>query len=147
MIAFYSTGGVSMDVRNCKECGKIFNYMEGTPLCPNCIKKLNDQYEQVKQYVYDNPKATINQVAEENDVSVAQIKRWIREEKLAFAETSDIGLACEHCGAMILTGRYCKDCKKKMEMQFGNAYQEKEEKKVEKKKKSDTGAKMRFLDR
>lgn len=135
-----------MEVRNCKECGKIFNYMEGAPLCPACVKKMNDVYEQVKAYVYDNPGATINQVAEENEVSVQQIKRWIREEKLAFSEQSDIGIECEKCGKMILTGRFCKDCKKHMEDQFGNMYRE-PERVVERKKVRDASARMRFLDK
>ena len=99
-----------MEVRNCKECGKIFNYMEGAPLCPACTKKQEEVYLQVKEYVYNNPGASINQVAEENEVTVQQIKRWIREEKLAFSEQSDIGLECENCGAMILTGRFCQTC-------------------------------------
>ena len=52
-----------MEVRNCKECGKIFNYMEGAPLCPACTKKQEEVYLQVKEYVYNNPGASINQVA------------------------------------------------------------------------------------
>ena len=104
-----------MEVRNCKECGKIFNYMEGAPLCPACVKKMNEKYEQVKEYVYDHPGVSINQVAEDNEVTVQQIKRWVREEKLAFSESSDIGVECEKCGAMIKTGRFCKTCKKVME--------------------------------
>lgn len=135
-----------MEVRNCKECGKIFNYMEGAPFCPSCVKKMNEKYEQVKEYVYENPGVSINQVAEENEVSVQQIKRWIREEKLEFSEQSDIGIECEKCGAMIKTGRFCNKCKKIMEDTFGNVYQ-KPKAPVKKERKPDANARMRFLDR
>lgn len=135
-----------MEVRNCKECGKIFNFIEGAPMCPACVKKLNEKYEQVKEYVYDNPGATINQVAEDNEVSVQQIKRWIREEKLEFSEHSEIGIECEKCGAMIKTGRFCKNCKKRMENTFGNMYAQPKAPEP-KRKKPDANARMRFLDR
>lgn len=134
-----------MEVRNCKECGKMFNYMEGTQVCPACAKKLEEKYAVVKEYVYNNPGASINQVAEENEVSVKQIKRWIREERLCFSESSDIGIECEKCGAMIKTGRFCQKCKKQLENSFGNMYQVKKEPPVRKKKGSSDG-KMRFLD-
>ena len=97
-----------MEVRNCADCGKMFNYMGGTPLCAACAKKLEDKFDAVKEYVYDNPRATINEVAEENEVSVRQIKRWIREERLAFSDDSPIGIECEGCGKTIRTGRYCE---------------------------------------
>ena len=135
-----------MEVRNCKECGKIFNYVEGAPLCPACAKKMEGKFEEVKEYIYDNPRASINQVAEDNEVSVQQIKRWIREERLSFSDSSEIGLECEKCGAMIKTGRFCKACKRRLENTFGNMYQTPKAP-VQKKKAGSAEARMRFLDR
>lgn len=100
-----------MEVRNCKGCGKIFNYIGGMPMCEACKKELEDKFQQVKAYIYDNRDADINQVAEDNDVSVQQIRQWVREERLEFSENSRVGLACEKCGRMIRSGRYCKPCK------------------------------------
>jgi len=62
-----------MDVRNCKGCSRLFNYIGGQPLCPECIKDLDVKFDEVRDYVYDHPRAPIQQVAEENDVSIAQI--------------------------------------------------------------------------
>lgn len=134
---------ITMEVRNCADCGKMFNYIGGVPLCATCIKKLEDKFEKVKEYIYDNPRATINEVADENEVSVRQIKRWIREERLAFSEESPIGIECEGCGKTIKTGRYCNNCKKALENQLGGAYQ-KPVIQVKKEKKN-TDAKMRFF--
>lgn len=133
-----------MEARNCKECGKIFNYLGGAPVCAACAKKLEERFAQVKEFVYDNPGASINEVAEENEVSVQQIKRWIREERLAFSDSSDIGIDCEKCGAMIRTGRYCNNCKRRLEEQLGGMY--KPAAPVQKKKATSSDARMRFLD-
>lgn len=135
-----------MEVRNCKECGKIFNYMEGAPVCPACAKKIEEKFEDVKEYIYDNPNASINQVAEDNEISVQQIKRWIREERLAFSDNSEIGIECEKCGAMIRTGRFCQACKRRLENTLGSMYQEKRVAPQPKRRGSAEG-KMRFLDR
>lgn len=104
-----------MDVRNCKMCGKLFNYMgSGRPICPACASALEDKFFEVREYVRDNKDAGINEVAEANDVPVSQIKQWIREERLAFSESSQIGIECENCGTLIKTGRFCKACKDKL---------------------------------
>lgn len=132
-----------MDVRNCKDCGKIFNYLSGAPLCPACMKKLDDKYSIVKEYIYDNPGASIQQVSEENGVSVRQLKKWVREERLAFSEDSLVGLECENCGTMIRTGRFCSRCKDSMLNKLGNIYKEPVE---EVKKNFKDNPKMRFLD-
>lgn len=133
-----------MDVRSCKQCGKIFNYIGGAPICPECAKAAEDKFDDVKQYIYDHPKCGMQEVAKEMDVSVAQIRKWLKEERLTFSEDSEIALNCEKCGKKILTGRYCKGCKETMTNQFSSLYKKEEPKvKFEKKK---TENKMRFLD-
>lgn len=111
-----------MEVRNCKGCGKLFNYMSGPPLCPSCSSALDLKFEEVKEYVYDHPRVGVQEVSEEMDVSVQQIKQWVREERLAFAEDSMIGLECEGCGITIKTGRLCKGCKDKLAKGFTDLY-------------------------
>lgn len=132
-----------MEVKNCRECGKLFNFIGGPRICPGCKKALEDKFQQVKSYVYDNKDASISQVAEENEVSVQQIRQWVREERLAFAEGSNVGLECENCGTMIYTGRFCEACKKQVANGLGNLYQKKE---PEYKRPQRESARMRFLD-
>lgn len=133
-----------MDVRNCKSCGKMFNYIGGPSICQNCSKKLEDKFDDVKKYIYDHPGVGIQQVSEELEVSVPQIQKWLKEERLSFSESSEIALSCELCGARILTGRFCKACKNTMTNQFGSVYKKNEPaKKVERQK---TENKMRFLE-
>ena len=133
-----------MDVKNCKGCGKLFNYMSGPPLCPSCAKLLDTKFEEVKEYVYDHPRVDIQEVSAEMEVSISQIKQWIREERLAFAEDSMIGLECESCGVIIKTGRFCKACKDKLAKGFNDLYPR--DIAVQKQKDPRENPKMRFLD-
>ena len=100
-----------MNVRNCRKCGRVFNYIIGQTLCLSCRDALESKYKEVKEYVQKNRGCGINEVAEECDVDPTQIRQWIREERLEFTEDSMIGLACEICGSSIRTGRYCEKCK------------------------------------
>lgn len=133
-----------MDVRNCRGCGKLYNYFQGPPLCPTCVKALDKKFEEVKEYVYDHPGVDMQEVSEKCNVSVAQIKQWIREERLAFTDDSMIGIDCEGCGVSIKTGRFCKVCKDKLARGFQELYP-KEEPKMKPKDYKDN-ARMRFLD-
>lgn len=103
-----------MEVRNCRSCTRLFNYIGGPNICPQCRDELEKKYMVVKDFIRENPGASIQTVADENDVSTQQIKQWIREERLEFAKDSTVTIECEKCGASIRTGRYCKACKDKM---------------------------------
>lgn len=133
-----------MDVRNCKSCGKLFNYIGGPPICPACNKALDEKFAQVKEYIYNHPGASIQEVSQENNVPIPQIQKWVREERLAFTEDSLVGIECERCGVSIRTGRFCQACKDKLANHLGNIYKEPEPK-VEKKKNYKDNPKMRFL--
>lgn len=100
-----------MDVRNCRRCKKIFNYITGAPICPACREELEAQFQVVKKYVRDHRGVSIQEVAEACEVDPSQIRQWVREERLEFAEGSMSGMACESCGVMISSGRFCDKCK------------------------------------
>lgn len=133
-----------MEVRNCKGCGRLFNYLQGPPLCPACVADLEKKFQEVKEYLRANPNATLNVIAEVNEVSVKQIKQWVREERLTFTEESQITLDCEMCGAKILTGRFCDRCKTSIHKDLSSAL--KRPAKLEPKKNSHEKDRMRFLD-
>lgn len=134
-----------MDVRNCKDCGKLFNYLSGPTLCPTCMKKLDDKFAIVKEYIYNHPGAGMQEVADENDVSIPQIKNWVREEKLAFTESSMVGIECESCGVLIRTGRFCQSCKDKLTNNLNNIYHKQEQPASTNSKDRRENSRMRFL--
>ena len=133
-----------MDVRNCRNCGRLFNYFGGQPICQACKEELEVKYQQVKEYLRENPNSSIQKVSEDNEVSTKQITQWVREERLTFSDDSPVGIACEGCGANIKTGRYCEQCKSKMKNDFRSVLQS-NSKPVEPVKRTSERDKMRFL--
>ena len=57
-----------MEVRNCKNCGRLFNYMGGKPICQLCKESLEDKFKEVKDYINSHPKVSVHQAAEDNEV-------------------------------------------------------------------------------
>lgn len=134
-----------MEVKSCRGCGRLFNYMSGAPICDNCKRKLEEKFQEVKQFLDEKPNATINQVSEEMDVSVKQIKQWIREERLTLSDATEAGINCEHCGVPIRTGRFCDRCKVSMQNSFASAIEKTKVKQPQKQERD--GNRMRFLDK
>ncbi len=110
-----------MNVRNCRKCGRVFNYVVGPILCQHCMEEQEKVFQNVKKYVQEHPGADMVVVSEECEVEISQIRQWIREERLEFAEDSPIRIACEKCGAMIRSGRFCDQCKATMTNDFRSA--------------------------
>ena len=111
-----------MNVTNCRSCGRLFNVLSNEKICPDCRKKLEDKFQQVKKYLEENPNSSMETVSREMDVSVKQIKKWVREERLILSDASEAGITCERCGKMIRTGKYCDECKTTMAMNLRSAY-------------------------
>ncbi|MDK2919903.1 MAG: hypothetical protein PWQ37_2636 [Candidatus Petromonas sp.] len=105
-----------MDIRNCKECGKLFQYDGISKLCYQCRRRDDEDFKKVKEYVYDHPGANITIVSEETEVSEDKILRYLREGKLEIVgESPGLVLDCERCGKAIRTGRYCEECSREIE--------------------------------
>lgn len=137
-----------MNVRNCKNCGKIFNYFMGPPVCPNCKESMEAKFQEVKEYVRVNKGSSIQEVAEACDVEPSQIRQWLREERLELTDNSSIMMPCESCGAPIQCGRFCNNCKRDMANQFSNSIRPAVKAQPEQKKfMGDNKNKMRYLER
>ena len=134
-----------MNVRNCKKCGKIFNYVVGPVICPRCKEWQEAKFQEVKKFVQENHGADITEVAEACEVEVKQIRQWIREERLQFADDSPIRIPCEGCGAMIQSGRFCDKCEVELANGFKHSVGQDKPKEPEKKPARSSGDKMRFL--
>lgn len=107
-----------MELRNCPNCGKLFVYVTKN-LCPACAKKDEENFRNVKDYLYDNPGATIDEVSEETGVDTKKILEYLKEGRLILKQNNASILSCESCGKPILTGRFCKNCITDMKQKFG----------------------------
>lgn len=99
------------DIRNCRRCNKIFNYIGGLPICYDCKKQDEINFKRVKEYLYEHPGASLYEVSKELEISVQQIKVYLKEGRLEIVgESGNMFLECEKCGKSITTGRFCKEC-------------------------------------
>lgn len=98
------------DIRNCRRCGRMYNYLGGPPICLDCKKADEEVFQKVKEYLYENPGATLSQVSLDCEVSVEKIKLFLKEGRLEITDGVNIILECERCGKSINTGRYCDAC-------------------------------------
>lgn len=110
-----------MAIKNCKRCGKMFNFISGDPICPQCKEAREAKFQEVKKFVQDNKQASIPEIVQACDVDQKLINQWIREERLFFADDSPVKINCEKCGCQIATGRFCDKCKKETASNFSNA--------------------------
>ena len=137
-----------MTVKNCKKCGRLYNYVMGQGLCPACTQAIEDKFVEVKKYIQVNGSADMDDISRNCDVEISQIQQWIRQERLQFSSDSPIKVNCEKCGKQILGGRFCAACKDQMArnlnqaMGLGGVMTE-----APPDRKSDHKNRMRFLDK
>ncbi len=125
----------------------MFNYVQGPAICEPCKKALEESFQRVKQYIVDNPRASLKQISEDNEVTTKQIQQWIREERLMFSKDSPIQLRCEKCGEPVLTGRFCTKCKEAMASTLdGEVSKQRAAQLMQAMKRQDPKTGMRFLD-
>lgn len=130
------------DVRNCRRCGRLYNYIGGPPICMDCRNADEEVFKKVKEYLYANPGATLSQVSMECDVSVEKIKMFLREGRLEITDGSNIILECEKCGKAIKTGRFCNECQSHLHNDIsGTISRQNEDGDI----KRNTGVGMRYL--
>lgn len=134
-----------MNVRNCRKCKRLFNYAVGPVICPACRDEMEAEFQKVKKYVQEHAHCDIRTVSEECEVDQNQIRQWVREERLEFADDSGVGLNCEKCGKMIKTGRFCPECKNSMTNSFNSVINSSRPAPEPVKKQEKESPKMRFL--
>lgn len=138
-----------MNVKNCRKCRRIFNYVMGPILCPNCREAEEAKFQEVKKYVQENRRCGMQEVSEACDVSLNQIQQWLREERLVLSDDSPMGIECEKCGKMIKSGRFCPECVNQMTNSFQSVSAPKQMSGTYAAPKKDNrdGSRMRFLNK
>ncbi len=133
-----------MEVKVCKSCKAMFQYITGPEICPKCKSVEEEIFQKVKDYLREHPGESMNIVSEETGVAVSLIEKFLRQGRLEITPSSQITLTCEMCGRKILTGRFCTECKGQLQQGLSQAKQDMMGIKAEALKKEQQ-AKMRFL--
>lgn len=109
-------------LQSCLRCGNMFVYSGiGKCICENCKKEDEEEFQTVKNYIYNNPLATIMEVSKETEVRVNRIKSYLKDGRLIIADESPIFINCEVCGESIKYGRLCRNCADTISTEMKNA--------------------------
>ena len=107
------------DLRNCRKCGKMFQHVDGIPVCQACKAEDEKDFERVREYLDENPKAPMNDVSSALEISIEKLKRYLKEGRLEVTEgDKSFVLNCESCGASIKKGRLCNGCSTSLSKDF-----------------------------
>lgn len=109
-----------MTLKNCGKCGRMFAADDHQKFCSNCVENDDELFKIVREYVYDNPSATVQDTAEATEVSEEKILKFLRQGKLQL-RGDGVGLDCERCGKSIPSGRFCDNCAHEMAQGFKKA--------------------------
>jgi flagellar operon protein (TIGR03826 family) len=113
-----------MDVRNCRRCGKMYQFM-GSYICMNCARQDDEDFQKVKEYVLDHPGASPVDVSEATGVEIKTISRFLREGRLEAEglelEVDETEMVCENCRRPIKSGRFCESCAQNLQRQLKKA--------------------------
>jgi hypothetical protein len=98
------------ELSNCKVCGRVFQANELAKVCQNCTGQDESNYNKLRNYLIEHPRASIYDVATNLDISINRIKFYLREGRIEIVEKDNRFLLCEQCGQPIHSGRCCEEC-------------------------------------
>lgn len=104
-----------MDYKYCKRCGKLYNY-NGSKICHECVKALDDVVFDIKNYLSENPSANVMNICKNLEIDEKDILYLIREQRIELTQIDldKVGVVCAKCGKPTLGEKYCRECKEKM---------------------------------
>ena len=110
------------ELKNCRNCGRMFSSKEGQEFCSKCRLEVEDHFKIVREFVYDNPGSTVKEVEDGTGVPREEILEYLREEKLELKQES-AALNCQRCGKAIKSGRMCNACARELKEGFSKAFE------------------------
>lgn len=106
-----------MELKNCEDCGRLF-MSAGARHCPECLDKEEAIFSCIRDYVWEHPGVTVDEVVKELGIKPEKVLAYLREGRLAIK-----GLTCQKCGAPITMGKLCQHCAGELQADVNNIVQ------------------------
>jgi len=104
----------------CVKCGKHFESRQKKLLCSDCSGIDQNVFGVIRDYLYDFPGASVNQVIDATGVSSRQILKYLKEGRIETVGETML-LNCEVCNKPISFGAMCENCRKDLNHSFQSA--------------------------
>ncbi len=66
-----------MNVAKCKRCGRLFQKYSSHPVCPECAKKEEEEFLQVKAFIAEHPEENVESISRGTGVERHLIVRFM----------------------------------------------------------------------
>jgi hypothetical protein len=106
------------ELKNCINCHTSFVSVTESKICLKCLKEDDIIFKKIKDFLYDNPGATMLEVSSTFDISTKKIIKFLRDGRLEIIGDSNFILECESCGRPIKTEYLCNDCQRILKNEF-----------------------------
>lgn len=102
------------ELRNCPVCGKVFVKVVKN-LCPACVEAEEQEFMEARDYIKNNPGASVEEITTVTKIDEKKILKWLREGRIDYSNRAG-GLrpTCKSCGATINVGNLCAKCAKEL---------------------------------
>ncbi len=67
-----------MNLANCKLCGGMFSKSLSS-YCPTCQSKLDDRYDEYREYVKNHPGCNMMEVANTTGIPINYVQQYIKD--------------------------------------------------------------------
>lgn len=94
----------------CQRCHRMFQRIGLENVCPVCAPLDEEDFRKIKEFLQMYPGASSNEVMRHTGVSLRQIKRYLKEERLEIVGDNKGFLRCELCGKPLNSGLFCDLC-------------------------------------
>ena len=95
----------------CIHCHIMLNRRrDGYYQCPSCKTVYKDNLTVAKEFLFENPDATFDDIVEGTHLTEEIVLYFIDNKMLIIPNTNKNFHSCKTCGRMIINGRYCNNC-------------------------------------
>jgi flagellar operon protein (TIGR03826 family) len=108
-----------MNLVYCPRCNKLYA-KNMRDMCNNCHNQLEKDYERCIEYLKENKGLNIQQLADDTEISVKQITRWLREGRISLFNAPNMSYPCESCGTLIRESNLCESCRTRLSRDMKN---------------------------
>jgi hypothetical protein len=98
----------------CEFCNKAFNSY-GSKICSDCGKDIDDAYNKVRRYLYQQPeKADFLSIVEGTGISEKELSYLMKKGRVEIVDRSPKSVRCRLCGGETKYGTLCDTCAARM---------------------------------
>jgi predicted transcriptional regulator len=97
-----------MLVENCTKCGRIYQ-KNNKNMCQSCSNRAVKELMDCKEFMWQNPNITTEELSEATNVNISTIYQMIKEGLIAKVYPN-LTYPCESCAEPIHKNRLCEPC-------------------------------------